>query len=543
MGGELARQRRYPLWYRRAAVTTLCLGLVTACLAIDAPPPSAIDVVTYHNDNTRAGQNLRETLLTTQNVKSSTFGQLFNTPVDGVIDAQPLYLSAVTIRNMTHNVVYAVTENDSVYAIDADSGAQLWQASALGTGEAPSDDMGCGQISPQIGITATPVIDRASGARGTIYVVAMSKRSGAYIQRIHALDLTTGSEEFGGPKIIEARYRGTGANSHHGFVIFEPKQYAERQGLLLLHHVIYTGWTSHCDGGTYTGWVMGYDESTLAQHSVLNLTPNGSQGSIWQAGAGMAATQNHIFLLDANGTFDTTLNQRGFPANGDFGNAFVRISPQSGKLAVTDYFTMFNTVQESNADEDFGSGGALLVPPQKDSGGMFHNLAVGAGKDGNIYIVDRQNMGKFNPNNDNAIYQEIDGVLPGGDWSMPAYFHGSLYFGPAGSNLLQFKFSHAKLSTTPASQSAAAFTFPGSTPSVSANGARNGIVWTIEHTNTSVLHAYDAGNLAVELYNSNQAGSRDQFGSASHFGTPTIVNGKVYVGTTNSVAAFGLLGR
>jgi outer membrane protein assembly factor BamB len=540
---DSGRAKGVPFWPGRAAVATLCLALVTACLATDAPTPSTIDVATYHNDNMRQGQNPRETILTKKNVKSATFGLLFTVPVDGVIDAQPLYLSGITIGGTTHNVIYAVTENDSVYAIDADTGMQLWQISALKMGESPSSDQGCGQISPQIGITSTPVIDLASGPHGTIYVVAMTTKSGNYDQRIHALDLTTGAEEFGGPTDIQAKYPGTGANSRNGFVIFQPKQYAERQGLLLLNHVVYLGWTSHCDSGAYTGWVMGYDESTLAQTSVLNLTPNGSEGAIWQAGAGIAATNNDIFLLDANGTFDTTLNGRGFPANGDFGNAFLKISPQNSKLAVTDYFNMSNTVQESNSDEDLGSGGALLLPPMKDSGGMTRDLAVGAGKDGNIYIVDRTNMGKFNPNNDNAIYQEIDGALPGGDWSMPAFFNGSLYFGPAGSNLLQFKFSDARLSTTATSQSAITFTYPGATPSVSSNAATNGIVWAIEHTNTSVLHAYNASNLGLELYNSNQAGSRDQFGSASHFGTPTIANGKVYVGTTNSVAAFGLLGQ
>jgi outer membrane protein assembly factor BamB len=512
-------------------------------VATDAPAPSTASVTTYHNENSRDGANLQETTLTPTNVNSSGFGKLFNFPVDGVIDAQPLYLPNITIGGTAHNVLYTVTENDSVYAIDADTGTQLWQVSALEAGETPSGDFGCGQISPQIGITSTPVIDLTSGANGTIYVVAMSTKSGNYIQRIHALDLTTGAEEFGGPTVIQATYPGAGGNSRSGSVVFDPKQYAERQGLLLLNHVVYLGWTSHCDQQPYTGWVMGYNESTLAQISVLNLTPNGSEGAIWQAGAGMAATSSNIFLLDANGTFDTTLNAKGFPSRGDFGNAFVRIATQGANLKVADYFTMSNTVQESNADEDFGSGGALLLPPMKDSGGATQALAVGAGKDSNIYIVDRMNMGKFNPNNDNAIYQEIDGALPGGDWSMPAYFNGSLYFGPTQANLLQFIFSQAKLSTTPASQSPTSFTYPGTTPSVSANGKNDAIVWAIEHTSTSVLHAYNATNLAVELYNSNQAGSRDQFGSASHFGTPTIVNGKVYVGTTNSVAAFGLLGN
>jgi outer membrane protein assembly factor BamB len=516
----------------------ICFSL---CFALAS---SATDVVTYHNDIARTGQNLQETILTTGKVNSSLFGKLFTLPVDGIIDAEPLYLSAVSIPGKgTHNVVYTVTENDSVYAFDADAGTLLWQMSVLGSGESPSDDHGCGQISPQIGITSTPVIDRSSGAHGTIYVVAMSKNSsGKYFQRIHALDITTGQEEFGGPVAVKAKYPGKGDNSHDGYVIFDPAQYAERQGLLLLNHVIYTGWTSHCDSRPYTGWLIGYSESTLTQTSVLNVTPNGSEGSIWQAGAGIASDGHSLFFLDANGTFDTTLNKEGFPVKGDFGNGFLKVSTTNNKLRVVDYFNMFNTVQESEGDQDLGSGGALVLPPMKDAKGKIRYLAIGAGKDQNIYIVDRTNMGKFNPNNDNAIYQEIDGVLGGGEWAMAAYFDGNVYFAPQGNNLLQFQFSKARLSTSPLSKSVASFTYPGSTPSVSANGSSNGIVWAIEHSDPfDILHAFRATNLAKELYNSNQAGNRDQFGTASHFGTPMIVNGKVYVGTTNGVAVFGLL--
>jgi outer membrane protein assembly factor BamB len=502
---------------------------------------AANDVTTYHNDIARTGQNTQETILNPSNVNSSGFGKLFTMPVDGIIDAEPLYLSSVTISGTTHNVVYAVTENDSVYAFDADTGAKLWHVSVLASGENPSDDHGCGQISPQIGITSTPVIDRTSGPNGTIYVVAMSKKSSTYFQRVHALDITSGAEEFGGPVTVQAKYPGSGDNSQGGFVVFDPAQYAERAGLLLLNHVIYTAWTSHCDNGPYTGWLMGYNESTLAQTAVLNLTPNGSEGAIWQAGAGLASGGTNIFFLDANGSFDTTLNAKGFPANGDFGNGFLQVGLAGKKLAVADYFEMFNTVQESEADEDLGSGGVIVLPTMKDSSGVQRNLLVGAGKDSNIYIVDRTNMGKFHPNR-NAIYQEIDGILGGGLWSMPAYYHGSLYFGPVSNNLLQFSFSEAKLSTSPVSKSSASFGYPGSTPSVSSNGNTNGIVWAIEHSGPDVLHAYSAASLATELYNSNQAsGGRDQFGQASHFGTPMIVNGKVYVGTTDGVAVFGLL--
>jgi outer membrane protein assembly factor BamB len=505
---------------------------------------SATDVVTQHNDIARTGQNLHETILNTSNVNSSNFGKLFTFPVDGVIDAQPLYLSAVSIPGKgTHNVVYAVTENDTVYAFDGDLGTPLWHVSVLGQGESPSDDHGCGQISPQIGITSTPVIDRSSGPHGTIYLVATSKNNRQYFQRIHALDITNGEEEFGGPVAVQAKYPGSGDNSHGGYVVFDPGQYAERQGLLLLNGVIYTGWTSHCDNRPYTGWIIGYSESTLTQTSVLNLTPNGSEGSIWQNGTGIASDGKSLFFLDANGSFDANLNSKGFPKNGNYGNAFIKVSVTNQKLHVGDYFNMYNTVQESDNDEDLGSGGALVLPPLKDAKGTSHYLAVGAGKDQNIYIVDRANMGKYNPNNNKAIYQQIHRVLVGGEWASPAYFNGSLYFGSVGNNLLQFQFSNARLVTSPHSRSSASFTYPGTTPSISANGSSNGIVWAIEHTDPNdVLHAYNASTLVKELYNSSQAGNnRDQFGTASHFGTPTIANGKVYVGTTSGVAVFGLM--
>ncbi len=504
----------------------------------------AADVVTYHNDMARSGQNLEETILTTGNVTSATFGKLGLLPVDGVIDAEPLYLSGVAIPGKgKHNVVYAVTENDSVYAFDADNGTPLWNVSVLEGGETPSDTHSCGQITPMIGIPDTPVIDRTAGPHGTIYLVAMSKNGSTYFQRLHALDAATGKEQPASPITVSAKYPGTGDNSQGGYVIFDPKQYAERSGLLLLDGTLYTAWTSHCDQRPYTGWVIAYDAHTGAQKGVLNLTPNGDEGAIWQAGGGIASDGKFVYLLTGNGTFDTDLDAKGFPANGDYGNAFVKISPNNRQQPVADYFTMYNTVQESRGDVDLGSGGAVVLPPMKDAQGKTRYLAVGAGKDQNLYVVDRANMGKFSPNNDSAIYQELDNVLGGGMWAMPAYFNGNVYYGPVSNHLLQFSITNARLSTSPVAKSAASFSYPGTSPSVSANGKQSGIVWTIEHTGPSdVLHAYDATSVAKELYNSSQAGNgRDQLGSASHFGTPMIVNGKVYVGTQNGVAVFGLL--
>ena len=286
---------------------------------------------------------------------------------------------------------------------------------------------------------------------------------------------------------------------------------------------------------------MGYNQSTLQQASVFDFTPNGSDGSVWMAGDGPAADgAGNIYFLAANGTFDTALNSNGFPVNGDFGNAFLKLSTSGNKLAAADYFTMHNTVDESANDVDLGSGGELLLPDMADASGVVRHLAVGAGKDSNIYLVNLDSMGKFNPNNDSAIYQELDGALPGGVWSMPAYFNSTLYYGSVGQPLKAFGFTNAKLGTSPTSQSAASFAYPGVTPSISANGTSNGIVWAVENGTTAVLHAYDAKDLSNELYDSNQAGSRDQFGG-NKFITPMIANGKVYVGTPTGVIVFGPL--
>ncbi len=510
------------------------IALVSAP-ALDAQPA----VLTWHNDPARTGQNLQETILTRANVNALTFGKLFVMNVDGNVDAQPLYVPSVTIPAQgVHNVLYVMTEHASAYAFDADNGTQLWKVSALGSGETTSDAHGCGQISPEIGITATPVIDLQSGPNGTIYLTAMSKDgSGNYHQRLHALDITTGAEEFGGPAEIHATYPGSGAEN-----TFLPGQHVERPGLLIVNGVVYTSWGSHCDAGPYTSWVLGYNETTLAQTSVLNLTPNGSEGGIWGAGSGPAADSNgNIYLLIGNGTFDTTLTAGNLPNKGDYGNAFVKISNTGGMLAVTDYFTMQNTTSESNGDVDLGSGGLMLLPPLNDSLGTQRSLVVGAGKDTNIYVLDRSNMGKFNPSTD-AIFQQLSGALPGGVWSSPAWFNGTLYYGDQGQQLKAFNFATGSFQTPVSSKSAHSFTYPGTTPSISANGTSNAIVWAAENTSPATLHAYDASDLATELYNSNQAANgRDHFGSGNKFIVPTVVNGKVYVGTTNGVGALGLL--
>ncbi|HEX7158574.1 MAG TPA: pyrrolo-quinoline quinone [Edaphobacter sp.] len=517
-----------------------------------APAPvtvtSGFDVVTYHYDNSRTGLNPNETILTLANVNATNFGKLNFLSTDGKVDAEPLYLSSVAINGQTHNVLYVATEHASVYAFDADDGTQLWQVSALGANETTSDDHSCGQITPEIGITSTPVIDRNGAPNGAIFIVAMSMDDGgAYHQRLHALDITTGAELPGSPTEITATYPGSGANSSDGNVVFDPGQYAERVGLLLMNQTLYLAWTSHCDQGPYTGWVMAYSENTLQQTNVLNLTPNGGEGSVWMSGAGLAAdASGNIFLLDANGTFDTTFTPEGFPSNNDYGNAILKLSTANNTLAVADFFEPYNTVYESNNDIDLGSGGALLLPDLTDSTGMVRHLVIGAGKDQNIYIADRDNLGKFNPTDNSNLYEEVPNAMPNGAFSKPAYFNNTIYYAGVGDNLKAFPIANATLSATPSSLSAATFPYPGATPGISANGTDNGIVWALESDTgaPAVLHAYDAANLANELYNSEQASdNRDSFGFGNKFMTPLIVNGKVYVGTPNGVAVFGLLNQ
>jgi hypothetical protein len=511
------------------------------------PPPSGshTDVITYKNDVARTGQNLTETTLTLTNVNSASFGLLRTLATDGKVDAQPLYLSALTIGGAAHNVAFVATENDTVYAFDTDSGAVLWQKSLLASGETPSDDRGCNQVIPIIGITATPVIDRSAGANGIIYLVAMSLASAqsSYHQRLHALDVTTGAELLGGPLEIAALYPAAGGGSN----TFDPSAYEERAALLLENGTLYTAWTSHCDDSPYTGWVIAYNASTLAQTAVLNVAANSAGGgpAIWMAGGGPAAdSSGNVYLLTANGVFDTTLDGNGFPGQGDYGNSFLKLTLSGATLSVADYFTMYNEVDESSGDTDLGSGGTLLLPDVSDSGGTTRHLMVGAGKDGNLYVVNRDSMGKFNPNNNDAIWQELPGVLGGGIWSTPAYFNGAVYYGPQGGALLAFTLTNAMLSAAPTSQSAASFAYPGTAAAVSASGTANGIVWAHENAGSgaAVLHAYDAANLARELYNSTQAANgRDSFGAANKFITPTIADGKVLVGTTAGVGVFGLL--
>ncbi|HEX4377837.1 MAG TPA: hypothetical protein VHZ99_11865 [Steroidobacteraceae bacterium] len=466
-------------------------------------------------------------------MSSNSFGLKGALPADGLVDAMPLIVSKLTIGGAAHDVVYVATENDTVYAYDIDSLNLIKQVSLLGSGEtAASAFSGCNQVSPKIGITSTPVIDRSAGANGTLFVVAMSQNAGGtVVYRLHALDLVD-LHDLMTPVSIAASVAGSGANASNGTLTFNPRQYKERSGLLLSGGQIYTAWASNCDVPPYNSWIMAYDESTLAQTRVINLTPHGTQGAIWSAGGMLDDGAGSLYTVLGNGTYDSQQ---------DYGNAAVRLDTGGNTLTVADYFTPTNSVAESAADTDFGSGSPMLLPAQTDTSGTAHQLMFAAGKDGNMYLLDRTNLGSFNASV-NQVYQMVSGQI-GGMFSAPAYFNGTLYVGSVGRSLQAFSLTAAKLPASATSHTTATFNYPGTTPSVSANGSSNGIVWTVESSTTSpaVLHAYNPTNLAQEYYNSTQAGSRDSFGNGNKFVTPVIADGHVYIGTSDSVAVFGLL--
>jgi hypothetical protein len=497
----------------------------------------AQSVLTWHNDNSRTGQNLHETTLTLANVNSTMFGKKFTLSVDGEIFGQPLYVPNVTIPNQgTHNVVFVATENDSVYAFDGAGSptTPLWHASFTNAGAGitavPCGDTTVCTIAPVIGITGTPVIDNSSH---TLYVVAFTKENGVYFQRLHALDITTGKEKFGGPVVIQATVPGTGTGSFSSEVIFDPLVQSQRSALLLANGVVYIAWASFGDKNTYHGWVMGYDAKTLAQTAVFVDTPNGAQGGIWQSAGGLSAdTSGNIFLQTGNGTFDANTG------GADYGDSFLKLNATG--LSVTDYFTPDNEATLDTSDLDLGSTAGLMVPRQA---GSFPNEVIGAGKQGIIYVVNRDNMGQFDPNA-NHVVQTLTGSIAG-YFGTPAYFNGAVYFSGQGDFLGRYTLRSGLLSTAAVSKSPATLK-SGCTPSISANGSTNGIVWAIDAPmTTAVLHAYNAANVSKELYNSTQNATRDNMGAGIRFSVPTVANGRVYIGTrkgaTNSLLIYGLL--
>jgi len=493
----------------------------------------------------RTGQNLAETVLTPANVTSAKFGLLRTLPADNVVDAAPLVATGVLIGGIKHDVVYVATEGDTVYAYDAGSGAALVHVSLLASGETTSDTRSCDQVIPVIGITSTPVIDRSVGANGTLFVVAMSKdSSGGYHQRLHALDLSTLNARI--PAVeIAATAPGNSPNGSGGTLSFGPGDYKERGALLAQNGQIYTVWASHCDDQPYNGWIIAYNETTLAQTAVLNYTPNGGQGAIWNTSGLAADSAGSLYAMAGNGTFETALTGTGFPNQSDYGNTVMKLAAGPNSLSVADYWAASNTVSESAGDIDLGSGSPMLLPDQTDAAGNTRHLLIGAGKDGNVLLLDRDSLGKFNASASvSTAYQRVASLLPGGLRSAFAYFNGSVYVADSGGTLKAFTLNAALLPAAPTSQSTATFGYPGSSPSVSANGTSNAILWALTSSSSAaaILHAYNPANLQQEYYNSTQAASgRDAFGNGQRYITPVVANGQVFVGTPNGVAVFGLL--
>ena len=514
------------------------------------------NVLTYKNNNARTGANTTETILTHSNVNSTQFGKLWFFPSDGWVDAQPLYVSNLTIPGKgSHNTLFVETENDTVYALDANTGAVLWQVSLLLAGETASDNRNCAQITPIMGITSTPAIYlKSATAGGYLYVVAMSKdSSGNYHQRLHALSLGSGKEVLGGPVQIQATYPGTGPNSSGGVITFNPADYKSRPAVLLLNGVVYVSFSSNCDGPPFNGWIMAYNGTTLAQEAVFSTSPNGENGALWGSGAGPAAdASGNIYQMVGNGTFDETLNSLGFPSSGDYGNGYLKLTFASNALSVADYFASYNAA-DGPFDEnvELGSSGPLILPAMENAAGTVMHLAVGAGKVGTIFVVNLENMGKYNPAGDSNVYQALVGVMgPGGADGVgavrfpPASFGNTVYFSGNQTPIMAFEFTEALLSTAAVSSTPEVFQYPGAGMSISANGSSNGILWAVAPGGDGVgngLYAYAAGKLSDELYNSNQAANGLDQITYAKFAPPTIANGMVYVATQTGVAAFGLL--
>jgi uncharacterized protein (TIGR03437 family) len=505
---------------------------VAAVLAL--PLAAQVNVLTWQYDNTRAGANRREKILTPLNVNVNSFGKLFSHPVDGFIYGQPLYLGGVDVPERgRRNVVYVATQHDSMYAFDADQQDDpLWHVSFLnpeaGITTVPFADLfGCDQIIPEIGITSTPVIDPDSG---TIYVVAMTKENGDWFHRLHALDVATGAEKPGSPVVIRATYPGTGEGGTT--VVFQPRMYKQRPGLLLLNGIVYTAWSSHCDGGPFHGWLMGYDARTLRQVVVYNNTPNGGAASFWSGGAAPAVDERgSIYIVGGNGSFDYAFGGT------DLGESYIKLSTNGG-LAVEDYFTPFNFQELNDGDVDVGSAGLVLMGDE--AGSADHpRLLIAAGKEGRIYMMDRDRMGHWQPGSDSQIVATTEANYIAAMFGNPAYFNHSVYFCGAGDPVKAFSVYDAVLSKGTSSESAVQFGYPGCLPTISADGIENAIVWVLEPAD--ILHAYDARNLAVELYNSDQNRARDALGPYVKFTTPMVANGKVYAGTQNSLNVYGLL--
>ena len=548
-------------------------------------------VLTYHNDNSRDGNNTREFALSSSTVTTATFGKLFSCAVDGAVYAQPLWMRGISIGGSTHNIIVVATQRDSVYVFDADANpcVTYWRAYLLDTlhggrpGEAPVtwNDVGnCfGDIYPQVGVTGTPVIDSATN---TIYVVSASESnsknsgtcsgaSGNFYHRLHALDVFTGSEKYNAPVTIAASVPGTGDGSVNGMISFDSQLHHNRSGLAESNGGIYVAFAAHEDATPYHGWVIAYKATNVQQQmAVFNTTPNGikgSDGGIWAGGAAPAIDAGgDLYVSTGNGVFDELPP----PPNDDYGDSILRLHYVTGStlngvnLSIAGYFTPYNQRSLARSDSDLGSGGVVLFPNQTGSGPKY--LLAEVGKEGVVYLIDRNNLGQYNSSNNNQIVQSFNGP-PNGLLGIPVLWHNNLYVGGEDDAIRQFTFNPTTevFNTTVASQTPSSFGYPGTVPSLSSQPAGHGIVWAIDSSlygyanpnvgvncsvlplpaacsGPAILHAYNATNLAQEYWNSAQAANnRDRAGNAVKFVPPTIANGRVYVGTRTEVDVYGLL--
>lgn len=545
-------------------VTLVSLGQPHA-LAIGTSQPVA--VLTQHNDNSRTGTNLDETILTTANVTVTQFGKVFTRAVDGQIYAQPLVVPDVNIPGRgIHNVVYVVTMHNTVYAFDADDPSAvvpLWQTSLGPSAPLPSPDIGPSgylDIEVEVGTLSTSVIDPASH---TLYAVAFTKESPpsctsgcSYAHRLHAIDLITGAEKFGGPVLITGTVAGTGDGSINGTLTFNSQYELQRTALLLSNGVVYFAFASYGDNGPYHGWVFGYNAATLQRVSIFNDTPDGQRGGIWQTGQGLAADANgSLYLMSGNGTFTADTG------GSDYGTSFLRLSPSgvvSGLLPVADYFTPHNQTELNDFDYDLGSTGPVLIPGT--------NLLYGIGKEGWMYLLNRSNLGQYNgpigPDNVVQSFQAMNNINKSDNvFASPIYWNSPagprVYMWGAGDPLKEFGLSitgsiTAAFQTTPIAASTAAIPAdksPGGTLSLSANGnlTGTGIVWAVRPNwdtipTSAILYAFDATNVGIELWNSGQNQARDGIATFAKFSPPTVANGKVYLATfSNQLLVYGLL--
>ncbi len=542
------------------AFPLLALALVIAAPRARAQAPTPVTVPTWRYDLTHAGQNTHETALTPANVNSSSFGKLFSVSVDGAVYAQPLYVPGLTMGDgSVHNVFFVATEHDSVYAFDADSNTgtnahPLWQVSLLapdhgagaGATTVPASDAAQQDIQPEIGITATPVIHPATN---TLYVVGKTKESGAYYQRLHAIDIRTGAEQANSPVQIRATVPGTGNGSSGGQLSFSSLWQNNRSALNYFNGHVYLAFASHGDNGPWHGWVLAYDGATLAQTAALCLSPNGSGNGIWGAGAGLPIDTNvaggRMFVVAGNGSFSS---YPPFDANAEFGESIVAIDLSNGGLTPVDAFTPFNQATLTKGDHDQGSGGILMLDDQQ---GATPHLLLQAGKEGRLILLNRDQLGGYAAgasSNTNAV-QDIVGQVKG-MWATPAYWNGNVYIWASGDYgsfdaPKQFKINSGLLDAKPTYKANVMSGYPGATFSVSSNGTQDGIAWAVRVDASGthgdeVLYAFDARNISNILWESDTTPTRDSPGRANKFEIPVVTNGKVYVAGYHEVSVYGL---